>query len=81
MIKKLKHTSTTWNLASHAGGKEACNHGQTAISGEEDESGRIRDDVDLSPNEIVNVSSWKSSTPSIGGGTSYKRCSDKKVNF
>ncbi len=71
----------------YVGGKEACNHGWTTISGEEDESGWIRDDVeevkymDLSPHEVVNESSEKSPIPSIGGGTSYKIGSDKKVSF
>jgi hypothetical protein len=65
-----------------ARGKEAHNHGHIAIIGEEFESGQnIRDDNDveevkyiyLSPHEVVNANSRKSPTPSIGGGTSYKR--------
>jgi hypothetical protein len=37
--------------------------------------------MDLSPHEVVNESSEKSPIPSIGGGTSYKIGSDKKVSF
>jgi hypothetical protein len=73
-----------------ARGKEVHNHGHIAISGEEDESGQsIKDDddvekveyIDLSSHKVVNVSFGKSPTPSIGGGTSYKRGCDRKVNF
>jgi len=74
-------------MVGYARSKEAYNHGRTTNSGEEDESGRIRDDVeevkymDLFPHEVVNESSGKSLAPSIGGGTSFVRGSDKKVNF
>lgn len=75
-----------------ARGKEARNHGHVTISGEEFESGKnIRDDddddveevknIDLSPHEVVNANSRKSPIPSIGGGTSYKRSNERKVNF
>jgi hypothetical protein len=89
MIKKSKG-QLLQAMVGHVGGEEARNHGQIAINGEEDESGRnIRDgddveegkNIGLSPCEVVNANFGKSPTPSISGGTSYKRSNERKVNF
>jgi hypothetical protein len=37
--------------------------------------------INLSPHEVVNANFGKSPTPSIGGGTSYKRNNDRKVKI
>jgi hypothetical protein len=82
--------STLQTMVGHIGGEEARNHGQIAINGEEDESGqniRNGDDVEevenigLFPCKVVNANIGKSPTPSISGGTSYKRSNERKVNF
>jgi hypothetical protein len=66
--------------------QEAYNNGQIAINVKEFESGQnIINDDDVEEVEyidkVVNANYRKSPTPSVGGGTSYKRNNERKVIF